>query len=330
MRNQLPARPFRHISKFIRSLASAAAIGHLLCGFTAAALSPEDLASISQTGYIPLTGDQEGDYPGKDYVVVETMRISRGQTVSFAAGTRLYFHPNAKITINGSLICEGTPAKPVIIGRLPFKLPKLSSSHAAMLLDSNTISVYRYGNISLHYTHLADSTVRIGLTDVTSTFTFDSVTAAGNRFSLPDTQQFFPANATVSCSKALDQPLLLCRPILPYAQDAKTTTEKKPLFLNRKLMLRVALGAGTIAAGGIYYYYNSKAQRAYDNWSAEDARARSLYANEYRDGKPDRTLIEQYRHDNTTALLYRNLAAAAGVCGLAGISITFFIERHDQ
>lgn len=62
-------------SGFLRRLAPVVVLVHLLCGYTAARLSPEELAKISETGLTALTDEQAGEYPVRNYVVVETMRI---------------------------------------------------------------------------------------------------------------------------------------------------------------------------------------------------------------------------------------------------------------
>ncbi|MBN1578920.1 MAG: hypothetical protein JW913_20330 [Chitinispirillaceae bacterium] len=286
-----------------RRILAAVLLLYLLGGYSYARLTPEDLAVISETGLIPLTGEQEGEYAGRDYVVVETMRINKDKTVTFAPGTRLFFHPNARMIINGTLHCKGTRAKPITVGKLPFALPKLSSQ--MMVFDNTSIFVYRGGGLYLRHTHLADSSVRIRLTDITSAFSIDTVTCAGNRFMLPDTSLLFPPKAVVTCTNEHGAVAQHCGWVLP----TKATAAARRFHITPLLAVRASLGAGTLAAAGVWAYYNRKADRAAENYFA----------------KTDSPDVRRYRELNNSAVLYRNLAAVTGACGVAALSITFLI-----
>ena len=50
-------------------LFSAVPVVCLLSGTAIARLTPDDIVSISKTGYITLTGEQEGVYPAKKYLI---------------------------------------------------------------------------------------------------------------------------------------------------------------------------------------------------------------------------------------------------------------------
>jgi hypothetical protein len=326
MRQQHPEIPNRIPVEVARWCGRAAAGMLLFSALAFARLTPEDLAAISETGLIPLTGEQEGEYPAKDYVVVETMKVRRGQTVSFAAGARLYFHSAAKITVSGMLKCEGTPAKPVIIGRLPFKLPKLSS-HQMVFLDSSAIAVYRSGTLSLSHTRLADSTVCISLTDETSGFSFDSILTSGNWLTLPDTATFFPKGAIVTCEKLSQALYVPCRPVLPVNLD--TRKERKPLVITPKLPIRIVLGSIAVGGAGAWYYFNREAQRAGEQFHAEDDRLKEEVAKN--GGKPPNTdALIRYRKNNNANFLYSTIAAVAGGCALTGFTVTFLIGGHGK
>jgi hypothetical protein len=268
-------------------------------------LTPEELSSISATGLTPLTGEQEGDYACRDYVIVETMRISHNQTVTFAAGTRLFFHPDARIAINGSLVCNGTSSKPVSIGKLQFSLPMLSTSRK-MLFDSTSIYIYRKGTLSLRHTHLIDSSVRIRLTDSTSLFTFDSVTGAGNRLTLPDTALFLPDKAVVACSNEKAGGLELCIP-LPSQHSPSVSLPRSPSNIKRNVFFRIGLGSAILASSGLWVYYNENAKNA---------------GNAYTNNSPDYLRLFNKNH---RYIHYRDLAAVAGGCSLLATSVTFVI-----
>jgi hypothetical protein len=282
-------------------------ITHLLGGFSHAGLSTEDLAAITGTGLTALTGEQGGgEYTVRDYVVVETMRIPRGDTVKFVAGTRIFLHPDARITVHGSLILEGNAKKSITIGKLPFTLLKLSSDKK-MIFDSTSIFIYRGAHLAMYHTVLADSSVRVRLTDTTSTFILEEVTCTDNRFTFPDTTLVFPAKAVVTCSKE-NGISIPCIPVLP---EPAGTPELLPADRSRQFRpmvpLRIVLGAGTAAAWGMCYYFANKAQNAYDAYPEANT--------------PDE--CDRLTNVNSRNLLYRNIAAAVGGCGLVGFSVTF-------
>lgn len=272
-----------------------------------AALTPEDFAAISETGLTALTGEQGGDYPAKDYVIVETMTVPQGETVRFAAGTRLFFHANARITVKGSLVCEGITPLPVTLGKLSFELPRLSS-RSKTVFDKTSIFIYRGGDLSLRHVAMGDSTISIRLTDTLSTFSLDSVICANTRFTLTDTSMLFPAKSIVTCSKGPGSFLTPCTLLL--ADVAATDGASKPVFALRPVVAgRVALAIGSGAAAGIWIYHNRKARDSmtkYDNATTVSQASR-------------------YREDNHRSIRYRNFAALAAACGITAFTLTFFI-----
>jgi hypothetical protein len=281
------------------------------CGI-AARLTPEDLAAITETGLTPLTGEQEGEYPKRDYVVVETMRVKRGETVKFSAGSRVFFHPNARAIVNGALLFEGSEKLPVTIGKLPFTLLKLSSDRRAVF-DSTTVFIYRNGELTMRHTIIADSTIRVRLTDSTSAMTLDKMTSAGNLFTFYDTTMYFPAKAVVACTRGPGDMNTPCIPVLPYASGNELPKKERTRpRLAPVVPVRITLGAGTIAAGAAWYYFNRKAATAHDNYLVEGVAK-----------NPDPNALLQHRLDNNRSVFYRDLAAVAAACGAASFTVTF-------
>ena len=276
-----------------------------------ARLTPEDIAAITETGLTTLTAEQGGgEYPVKDYVVVETMRIPRGDTVTFKGGSRILFHPNARITVFGTLQFLGTARKKITLGKLPFTLPKLSGDKKNVY-DTTSIFAYRQSQLTMKHTVMADPSIKIRLTDTTSYFTLDTVTCADNHFLLPDTAFFFPVKSTVTCKLEPDVPFIPCKPVLA---DTTTASGRTRFAFPVRLSLQIGLGAGIIGAGGVWYYYNQKADKADRDYN----NARS----------PDD--CDRQTELNHTALLYRNLATVAAMCGLAGLSLTIVFGGGHQ
>ena len=193
----------------------------LLYGYAYGRLTPDEIAAIRETGLIPLTGEQEDEYPARDYVIVETMRVPRGKTMKFTPGTRVFFHHDARITVQGSLLFEGAPGRPVTVGECTTPLPGLSAGGKAVF-DSTSIFVYRGAHLAMRHTVLDDPTIRVRFTDSTSTFEFDGLACSDNRFIFPDTTLFFPESTVVTCSKTETSMPVPCIPKIPSIPSEPT------------------------------------------------------------------------------------------------------------
>jgi hypothetical protein len=61
-----------------------------------------------------LTGKVSGDHPAAEYALRGDVRVLSGKTLSFAAGSILRFESFSGITVQGTLVCKGTPGQPVL------------------------------------------------------------------------------------------------------------------------------------------------------------------------------------------------------------------------
>lgn len=51
----------------------------------------------------------------RPYRIIDSLVVNKGITLTLAAGTRLYFHPSAKLIVDGTLKVEGTLQNPVVM-----------------------------------------------------------------------------------------------------------------------------------------------------------------------------------------------------------------------
>ena len=72
-----------------------------------------------QLGYMPLQGEQDGDYATGIYVVLEDIIIRQGKQMVIAAGCTLLVAPDRKIITEGQLICKGTADNRILFSLLP-------------------------------------------------------------------------------------------------------------------------------------------------------------------------------------------------------------------
>jgi hypothetical protein len=273
-----------------------------------ARMTPDDLKAIYETGLIPLTDDQEGIYKsGRDYLVFETMRIKRGDTVVFTPGARIFFHSNAKITVHGALILHGTADEPITIGKLNVTIPKLTPK-VKMNFDSTSFYVYRTATLVMQHVGIADSTISFRFTDSTSEFTMDSVRCAGNRLSLPDTLLHLWPNVMVTCSKSAGKLSHPCIP--PPINTSKIVVNHIFTWEGIKSPVRIGLGLGVTAAAAAWYFHNNKASQAVDDYHAIESDAGDFGSR---------------KEINNIARRNRNIAGFVAACGAAALSLTFYI-----
>lgn len=51
----------------------------------------------------------------RPYVIIDSLVVGAGATLSLAAGVRLYFHPQADLIVHGTLVAQGTADSPVVM-----------------------------------------------------------------------------------------------------------------------------------------------------------------------------------------------------------------------
>lgn len=82
---------------------------HLFC-----ALAFYTLSANASDGPKILSGSISGSYPEAEYTVSGSAVVPPGKTLSFEAGSVLRFESFSGITVRGTLVCKGTPGRPVI------------------------------------------------------------------------------------------------------------------------------------------------------------------------------------------------------------------------
>lgn len=301
----------RHRTTSLRFLLPAlTAAVHILVHSVPAALSQDELNSISKFKLLPVTGDQNGEYPTRDYVIIDTMHIPAEKSMVFSSGCKLFFYRNACITIDGALFLKGTPDDPITMGRLDLSLP-LKEDRPPPFPGSASIYVNRSAKLIVKNTRFADSTISIRVPDTSSILMLDTVMCNDNHVMLPDTTFFLPAKTTVNCSKINDMLSDSCQPPLP-APPVTDDGPGRPRSI--RLPLRIVFGAGTVAAAGLGAYYNRRMFKVEEEYSrAKSAGSAGQYAEEHND-----------------SFRYRTLATVFALCGAVGFGVTFFIGGSEQ
>lgn len=291
-------------------------------------MSAEELKAIYETGLIPLTEDQGGIYKsGRDYLIFETMRVKKDDTVTFVQGARLFFHSNAKITVHGTLKFNGTEEEPVTIGKLNVTIPRIAPKKGSSF-DSTSFYVYRNASLIMRNVKLADTTISVRLTDSTSGFTFENVRGSGNRILLPDTLLYMWPGSCVTCVKTNTRLSIPCIP--PQPRNGLLSGYYGQWDWKRYVVpIRIVIGAGILSASGAWYYHNDKAadaHRAYERYQGvESEDVSDVNARSEMKGFVDRQV-----DINRIALRNRNLSGFAAGCGIAAITLTFVFGGKEK
>ncbi|MFP4165276.1 MAG: hypothetical protein ACLFQB_13990 [Chitinispirillaceae bacterium] len=113
------------------------------------------ILALKAGAYEYISGEMSGTYPAKDYFVTGTIYVQRNQTLTFEAGSRLFFEQFSGITVLGALVLDGTIDNPILLtskkerpDRLPNEVPEsfdwngIEGHEDAKLLGLRNVKLY--------------------------------------------------------------------------------------------------------------------------------------------------------------------------------------------
>lgn len=131
--------------------------------------------ALQACAYKYISGEMSGVQPADDYFVTATIYVQRNQTLTFEAGSRLYFEQFSGITVLGSLVLEGTIKRPILLtskkecpDRLPNEIPEsfdwngIETHAEAKLLGLKNVKIYH----SVFGLNIKSQTTKISLVNV--------------------------------------------------------------------------------------------------------------------------------------------------------------------
>ena len=109
-------------------------------------------------------------------VIYDTLRVNKGATLTIAAGTTLYMHPNAAIYVSGTLKCLGTTGNEVTLrsDRLDRLFPYLPYDNTPGRWQGITLDSLSHDNL-IQYTDIHSATAAIKLNKTSLTLTHSTV-----------------------------------------------------------------------------------------------------------------------------------------------------------
>ncbi len=213
-------------------------------------------------GYILLAGEQNGDYESNMYLVTEDVVIEKGQTLTFYPGAVILFKKNTRITVKGTLICQGNKKGAVT-------LKKLDNNKYHYPLEPELpalwhgIEASESAQLEISHTNIMDSKSSITADATFKSIILETVTFSGNKYhnlkiadriiKTPD-DECLSFNSEVKPCKAT-----LC---INEGDNKKNKTGKR-----WKLPVRIILGttafAGAVIAG-VFHYRANEYKKDYD------------------------------------------------------------------
>jgi hypothetical protein len=285
----------------------------MFCAVTIALLAPafsfaqtdpadEEAAFYRNKHYIPIKGEQDSDYPKGVYLVTDDVVIRKGKTMTFLPGTLVLFKKDTRITVEGRLICQGTPKGAITFG-------KLANDKYLIPLDSGVdarwdgIFVAESGSVEIRFSDITGSKYGLENNQANGTIILDTVMfqdnkfqnlkVGGNNICVPEDKFIFYSSMSSSAQGGLKN----------------AGGSKKPV--NLKSPLRI--GCGALALAGVVLYA-AEFIVAMDYQKKTDAVRNTLNQGKAID-------YDKKAHD---AANIGNAAGFIGILGAIGFGVTFF------
>jgi hypothetical protein len=255
---------------------------------------------------IPLSGEQDGLFERGEYVVVKTVTVRSGRTISFAAGSVVRFMPYTGLVVQGSLVCRGEPSSPVVFTSDENRQPPPTRSSSPAPFDWNGIEVADSADSCVcAFVQISFSAFGISVKSSHTLVRLDNVLFQKNGrgdLSVAGADQSAQDNAPFTYTNAVPGP----RTVSPQAANFTTAPKPVPKPFPWKFTARIGCGALGLAGLvlGLYGHFDAN-----KNYAASQSAA-----------WPD---ADTYWKKMQTSVTIRNIGYAVGAAGAAGFAVTF-------
>jgi hypothetical protein len=247
--------------------------------------------------------------PGK-VVILDSLIVPSGKTLTIMAGTTLLFEPNSFMRIFGRVKGTGwqNEQKPVLFDKIPYTESYSSFDNSSDTLWNGFI-VEKGGSVTLDYATFSNAKNGVYCASDTISISFLCVSFS----SIKDAGIILKGSPVVS-NKSCFNYNYVSQDFAPSTEapivkaDTVSTKKQPKQHLKGRLSLRIA--GGVLAAGGAaaWCYYNNQT---------------SDYANKYKKGKTTAE-VDHYYSKNHSSANARNAMAIVTVLGLAGFAVSFW------
>lgn len=292
------------------------------------------LTTAHSNVYVPLNGEQCGEYSTAEYIVSKTIVIPLGKTMTIESGSIIRFKQFTGIKVEGTLICKNSPGNSTLF------TSKDQESEVKIDLFGDTIQMYNTGQMDapvqnqwnginicitgsamLENVRIENSVYGIKIDKDTSKMKFEGLSFWNN-------DQDFSVEGTsieVDHNKPFDYKTKINLPPPPVitktdtivqiitkestdSENVNTKTEQVSTRGKWELPVRVSLTSLAIAGGVLCYVYNKKA----------------LGHQEEANNATDKEALKDATDKGNTEYILRNTFGAIGAASVLCLTITFF------
>jgi hypothetical protein len=290
----------------------------LLIALSSVVSAQEDLKTAEyefyqKQGYMPISGEQYGDYPGKVYLITSDIIVPSGKTLTFYPQSTLILTKDTKIIVHGKLIAAGTPTGLITITNhkktdyyLPIDTTKEPRFDGINLLDS--------GIVEMSYVSYSKGRYGIQAAGKNSMLILDTVMFWDNKYfnvRINGDVIAIPNDKYISYNSNEPQTVIdLSKKSNPDSSENKISIPAAPVKQSApwKAPVRISLGVLTAAGAGMAVFSEVKAR----DYNKKTKAAKNT---------PDADLFEK---KGNNAFLWRNISAGfAGGC-LTVFTVTLF------
>jgi len=273
----------------------------------------EETAFYRSKHYIPIKGEQDSDYPKGVYLVTDDVVIKKGRTMTFLPGTLVLFKKDTRITVEGRLICQGTPKGAITFGRL-------ANEKYLIPLDSGVdarwdgIFVAESGSVEIRFADITGSKYGLENDQANGTIILDTVMFQDNKFQnlkVGGNSICVPEDKFVFYSSRNGGGLNGNK----NGNGLSVGDAKRPF--NWKLSMRIGSGAIALAGGALYV---AESIVAADNQKKLDA----VHTTNTNNNQLTRDEAANYEKKVKDAANIGNAAGIIGILGAVGFAVTFF------
>jgi hypothetical protein len=258
---------------------------------------------------VELAGEQDGFYDANAYLVTTTVTVKAGRTLTFAPGTIVRFRRYSGIIVEGTIVCRGTAAAPIIFTSANDRVTSQSGQKQPLPFDWNGIEVRPSSpQAEFVYTRVLYSSYGIQVVSPSTQLTVTNALFRDN------------GNAPLSIGDSIvnaadDTPFSYVNTRPAARVDSAALAEK---IIARKALsfdvqpqphtwrLPVRIGIGTVIAAGSVLWITASGRMDYNADKASHS------------PNPD-----PYREKWYTSQAVRNTGIALCMAGVSGFAITF-------
>lgn len=256
---------------------------------------------------LPLSGEQDGLYESRAYVVTGDVEVKQGRHMRLLAGTVLRFMPDTRFVVRGELVCTGDKALPIVFT----SASDTAAPATPHPFDWAGIVVQGHASVRMAHVIISYSTFGVRVDSSSAVELREAIFKRNGRADfqiggLPIAVQeqrpfsFPPAQESASDTVSKPQPA-------PDVEDVESRSGRRRARL--KAGAGVACGLLAAAGAGVAIYAHASAGR---------------YEEKYESGRGPN--VAEYERLYRQSIAGRNVSIGAAAAGAIGLSVVIILR----